>query len=161
VQSCECGGKKTSEPKISAEQAKAAFTAKFTDTKQPSATSKNSRLNSKLPTPPSAKSSTPRWRLKSPCQSLVNAMVEAGEAAYRRGAEYGSRGNEFAVYGCQVLHDWRQIGPGVPSRRNPEDVYYPIDGGEQYERALPIIKLLIDGGAPEKNCTSMAFSVRT
>lgn len=29
---------------------------------------------------------------------------------------------------------------------NPEDVYFPIDGGDQYEHGLPIVKLLIDGG---------------
>jgi len=34
---------------------------------------------------------------------------------------------------------------------------YPIVWGEQYERALPIIKLLIDGGAPEKELYIYGF----
>src|SRR4030095_3877307 len=43
------------------------------------------------------------------------------------------------------------------SPRNPEDIFYPIDGGDQYERALPIIKLLIDGGAKEKELYVYGF----
>ncbi len=42
-------------------------------------------------------------------------------------------------------------------RRNPDDVYYPIDGGDQYERALPIIKLLIDGGAKDRELYVWGF----
>ena len=42
----------------------------------------------------------------------------------------------------------RQIGPGYPSQSDPSDIYYPTDGGDQYERGLPIVKLLIDGEDP-------------
>jgi len=51
----------------------------------------------------------------------------------------------------------RQIGPGQPSRGNPEDVYYPIDGGDQYERALPIVKLLIEKHAEDKKLYVWGF----
>src|SRR5262249_58749776 len=77
-------------------------------------------------------------------QSLVNAMVEAAEAAYQAAPNSDPEITNLLVTVAKYNTVGRQVGPGAPSRRNPEDVFYPIDGGGQYERALPIIKLLID-----------------
>jgi hypothetical protein len=63
-------------------------------------------------------------------------MVEAGEAAYRAASNTDPEVTNLLFTVAKYYTIGRQIGPGVPSRRNPDDVYYPIDGGEQYERAL-------------------------
>jgi cyclophilin family peptidyl-prolyl cis-trans isomerase len=81
-------------------------------------------------------------------QSIVNAMVEAAQAAYRAAPNADPQITDVLVAVAKHYVIGRQIGPGVPMQGNPQDVYYPIDGGDQYERALPIIKTLIDGGAP-------------
>ncbi len=80
-------------------------------------------------------------------QSLVNAMVEAAEAAYRAAPNADQQITDVLAAVAKYYVIGRQIGPGVPGDDNPDDVFYPIDGGDQYERALPIIKLLIEGGA--------------
>jgi cyclophilin family peptidyl-prolyl cis-trans isomerase len=52
----------------------------------------------------------------------------------------------------------RQIGPGQPALSgNPDDIYYPVDGGDQYERALAMIKLLIEGGAKDSQLYVWGF----
>jgi cyclophilin family peptidyl-prolyl cis-trans isomerase len=81
-------------------------------------------------------------------QSIVGAMVEAAEAAYRAAPNADPQITDVLVAVAKHYVIGRQIGPGVPMPGNQQDVYYPIDGGDQYERALPIIELLIDGGAP-------------
>jgi cyclophilin family peptidyl-prolyl cis-trans isomerase len=80
-------------------------------------------------------------------QSLVNAMVEAAEAAYREAPNSDPEITNVLTSVAKHYAVGRQIQAGSPAQDNPQDVFYPIDGGDQYERALPIIKLLIDGGA--------------
>jgi cyclophilin family peptidyl-prolyl cis-trans isomerase len=90
-------------------------------------------------------------------QSLVNAMVDAGMAAYRLAPNADPKITELLVAVPRYYTIGRQVGPGEASPRNPDDVYYPIDGGDQYERALPIIKLLIDGGTDQKQLYIWGF----
>jgi cyclophilin family peptidyl-prolyl cis-trans isomerase len=91
-------------------------------------------------------------------QSLVNEMVEAGMEAFRLAPTGDPQITEMltAVAGYRTVG--RQIGTGKPAiGGHPEDVYYPIDGGDQYERALPLIKLLIEGGAPDNRLYVWGF----
>src|ERR1700704_631469 len=150
--------KKPADPKISAEQSKAAFTAKFTEYK--AAIRDVEKLQAEFQSADAAQREKLNATMAAQithAQSLVNAMVEAGEAAYRAAPNTDPEVTNLLFTVAKYYTIGRQIGPGVPSRRNPEDVYYPIDGGEQYERALPIIKLLIDGGAPEKELYVYGF----
>jgi cyclophilin family peptidyl-prolyl cis-trans isomerase len=150
--------KKAANPKISAEQAKAAFAAKFADYK--AAIRDVEKLQAEFQSADAAQREKLNATMAAQithAQSLVNAMVEAGEAAYRAAPNKDPEVTNLLFTVAKYYTIGRQIGPGVPSRRNPDDVYYPIDGGEQYERALPIIKLLIDGGAPEKELYVYGF----
>jgi cyclophilin family peptidyl-prolyl cis-trans isomerase len=79
-------------------------------------------------------------------QTIINGMVEAAEAAYKAAPNADQQITDVLVAVAKHYAVGRQAGPPNPSPGNPHDVYYPIDGGDQYERALPIIKLLIDGG---------------
>jgi cyclophilin family peptidyl-prolyl cis-trans isomerase len=90
-------------------------------------------------------------------QSLVNAMIEAATEAYRLAPNADPEITKFLVAVARYYTIGRQIGPGVSSPGNPDDVYYPIDGGDQYERALPLIKLLVDGGADDKQLPVWGF----
>jgi cyclophilin family peptidyl-prolyl cis-trans isomerase len=150
--------KKAAEPKVSAEQAKAAFAAKFTDYK--AALRDVEKLQAEFQTADPAtreKLNASMAAQITHAQSLVNAMLEAGEAAYRAAPNTDPEVTNLLFTVAKYYTIGRQIGPGFPSRRNPEDIYYPIDGGGQYERALPIIKLLIDGGASEKELYVYGF----
>jgi cyclophilin family peptidyl-prolyl cis-trans isomerase len=150
--------KKAGEPKASAGQAKAAFSAKFTEYKQ--AIRDIEKLQAEFQTADAAKREKLNADLSaqvSHAQSLVNAMVEAAEAAYRAAPNSDPDVTNLLSTVAKYYTIGRQIGPGVPSRRNPDDVYYPIDGGDQYERALPIIKLLIDNKASEKELYVYGF----
>jgi len=90
-------------------------------------------------------------------QSLVNAMVEAAMQAYRISPNADPKITDLLVAVARYYTIGRQTGPGVSNPQEPSDVYYPIDGGDQYERALPIIKLLIDGGADDKQLIIWGF----
>jgi cyclophilin family peptidyl-prolyl cis-trans isomerase len=80
-------------------------------------------------------------------QSLVSAMVDAATAVYQAAPNADPEITNLLISVARYQTIGRQIGRGQRSERNPEDVYYPIDGGDQYERALPTIKVLIDGDA--------------
>jgi cyclophilin family peptidyl-prolyl cis-trans isomerase len=150
--------KKAAEPKVSAEQAKAVFTAKFNDYK--AAIRDVEKLQAEFQTADAAQREKLNATMAAQiahAQSLVNAMVEAGDAAYRAAPNTDPEVTNLLFAVAKYNTIGRQIGPGVPSRRNPDDLYYPIDGGEQYERALPIVKLLIDGGASEKELYVYGF----
>ena len=134
-------------PSPAAEQAKAAFQAKFDEYK--AAIREIEKLQAEFQTADAAT----RKKLNEDVtgqvahtQSLVNAMVDAAEAAYRAAPNADPQITDVLMAVAKHYTIGRQIGPGQPSPGNPSDVYYPIDGGDQYERALPIIKLLIDGG---------------
>ena len=150
--------KKAADTKISAEQAKAAFAAKFADYK--AAIADIEKLQAEFQTADAAKREKLNATMAAQvthAQSLVNAMLEAGEAAYRAAPNKDPEVTNLLFTVAKYYTIGRQTGPGVPSRRSPDDLYYPIDGGGQYERALPIIKLLIDGGASEKELYVYGF----
>jgi cyclophilin family peptidyl-prolyl cis-trans isomerase len=150
--------KKAAEPKLSADQAKVAFAAKFADYK--SAIRDIEKLQAEFQTAEPATREKLNEKMAAQvthAQSLVNAMVEAGEAAYRAAPNKDQELTNFLFTVAKYYTIGRQIGPGAPSRRSPDDVYYPIDGGDQYERAMPIVKLLIDGGATEKELYVYGF----
>ncbi len=150
--------KKAAEPKVSADQAKGAFAAKFTDYK--AAIADIEKLQAEFQTADAAKREKLNETMAAQvahAQSLVNAMLEAGEAAYRAAPNTDPEVSNLLFTVAKYYTIGRQIGPGAPSPRNPDDIYYPIDGGGQYERALPIIKLLIDGGATEKELYVYGF----
>jgi cyclophilin family peptidyl-prolyl cis-trans isomerase len=150
--------KKAAEPKLSAEQAKAAFAAKFTEYK--TAIADIEKLQAEFQTADPAKREKLNATMAAQvthAQSIVNAMLEAGEAVYRAAPNKDPEVTNLLFTVAKYYTIGRQIGPGAPSPRNPDDVFHPIDGGDQYERALPIIKLLIDGGAPEKELYVYGF----
>src|SRR6478672_3879687 len=143
--------KKPADPKISAEQAKAAFAAKFAVYK--AAIRDVEKLQAEFQSADAAQREKLNATMAAQithAQSLVNAMVEAAEAAYRAAPNSDPEITNLLFTVAKYYTIGRQIGPGVPSRRSQEDIYYPIDGGDQYERALPIIKLLLDNKASEK-----------
>lgn len=90
-------------------------------------------------------------------QSLVNAMVEAAEAAYRFAPNADKQISDLLVAVARHFAIGRQIGPGLPAKDDPNNIYYPIDGGDQYERALPLVKLLIEGGTENKDLYVWGF----
>lgn len=90
-------------------------------------------------------------------QSLVNAMLDAAVTAYRLAPNADPKVKDLLIAVAKYNAIGRQTGPGEASRGNPDDVFFPIDGGDQYERALPIIKLLIDGGADNKQLYVWGF----
>src|SRR3954469_16495101 len=150
--------KKAADAKVSAEQAKAAFTAKFNDYKTVIADIE--QLQAEFQTADAARREKLNATMAAQvthAQSLVNALLEAGEAAYRAAPNTDPEVTNLLFTVAKYYTIGRQIGPGAPSPRNPDDIYYPIDGGDQYERALPIVKLLIDGGAPEKEIYVYGF----
>jgi cyclophilin family peptidyl-prolyl cis-trans isomerase len=83
-------------------------------------------------------------------QSVVNAMVDAATEAYGLAPNADPELTKLLVAIARYNTVGRQVGPGESSPGDPEDKYYPIDGGDQYEKALPLIKMLIDNGADEK-----------
>jgi cyclophilin family peptidyl-prolyl cis-trans isomerase len=90
-------------------------------------------------------------------QSLVNAMVDAATEAYRLAPNADPELTKLLIAIARYNTIGRQVGPGEASQGNPDDKYYPIDGGDQYEKALPLIKLLIDSGAEEKQLPIWGF----
>lgn len=90
-------------------------------------------------------------------QSLVNEMIEAAMAVYRAEPNADPKITEYLAAVAKYYAIGRQTGPGEANPQHPDDMYYPIDGGDQYERALPIIKLLIEGGAENDLLYVMGF----
>ncbi len=85
-------------------------------------------------------------------KSLVNEMLEAAVEAYRFAPNANDEITELLIAVARYDVIGLQVGPGQPAKDgNPDDVYYPIDGGDRYERALPVLKLLIENeaGGPE------------
>jgi cyclophilin family peptidyl-prolyl cis-trans isomerase len=69
-------------------------------------------------------------------QSVINEMVEAGVEAFRLAPDDTPQIREFLI--AVVRH--------YVAGRQPPGAEGPIQGGDQYERALPIIKALVEGG---------------
>jgi len=80
-------------------------------------------------------------------QTLINGMVEAAKTAYQAAPNANPQVASVLTAVAKHYAIGRQVGQGEPPGGHG-DTYYPIDGGDQYERALPIIKMLIDGGEP-------------
>ncbi len=138
-------------PNPAAAQAKAAFDAKFEEYKQ--AVREIEKLQAEFQTADSArrvKLNEEVTGLIAHTQSRVNALVEAAKAAYQAAPNANPEITGLLTAVAQYYTVGRQIGPGSPAPGNSSDIYYPIDGGDQYERALPIIKLLIDGGSQDR-----------
>src|SRR5689334_2215112 len=149
---------KAAEPKVSAEQAQATFSAKFAEYK--TAIAEIEKLQAQFQTADSAQREKLNKTMTAQvahAQSLVNAMVEAGEAAYRAAPNKDPDVANLLFTVAKYYTIGQQIGPGAPGRRNPDDLFFPIDGGGQYEKALPIAKTLIDGGAPNKEIYVYGF----
>lgn len=141
-----------------ADQAKAAFQAKFDEYK--AAVREIEKLQADFQTADEATQKKLNETLTAQvahAQTLINAMVEAAKTAYRAAPNKDQQITNLLVAVAKYDTIGRQIGPGQPSQHNPEDVYYPIDGGDQFERALPIIKLLIDNGANNKELYVWGF----
>ncbi len=130
-----------------AQQAKATFEAKFEEYK--AAVREIEKLQSEFQTADAANRKKLNEKVTGQVahtQSLVNEMVDAAEGAYRAAPNADQQITDVLTAVAKHYVIGRQIGPGQKSHSDPGDVYYPIDGGDQYERGLPIIKLLIDGG---------------
>lgn len=137
-------------PNPAASQAKAAFDTKFEEYKQ--AVREIEKLQAEFQTADSArrvKLNEEVTGLIANTQSRVNALVEAAKAAYQAAPNANPEITELLSTVAKYYVVGRQVAAGSPAAGNPNDVYYPIDGGDQYERALPIFKLLIDGGSPD------------
>ena len=108
--------KKAAEPKISADQAKAAFAAKFTEYK--AAIAEIEKLQAEFQTADAAKREKLNATMAAQvthAQSLVNAMVEAGEAAYRAAPNTDPEVTNLLFTVAKYYTIGRQIGPGAPS----------------------------------------------
>ena len=128
-------------------QAKAAFQAKFAEYK--SAIRDIEKLQAEFQTADSEHRRKLNQEVTghiAQAQSIMNAMIEAAEAAFKAAPNTDKEVTDILTAVAKHYTIGRQIGAPVPAQGNPQDVYYPIDGGDQFEKALPIIKLLIDGG---------------
>ena len=142
-----------------AAQAKAAFEAKFNEYK--AAVRDIEKLQSEYQTADAAAQQKINAQLTAQvahAQSIVNAMVEAATEAYRFAPNADPRITEMLIAVARYYAIGNQTGPGQPSLAgDPEDIYYPIDGGDKYERALPIIKLLLENDAEESQLYVWGF----
>jgi cyclophilin family peptidyl-prolyl cis-trans isomerase len=134
-------------------QAKAAFDAKFNEYKAAV------REIEKMQTEFQAADAPTRQKLNTQltgqiahAQSLVNGMIEAAVEAYRFAPNADEQITELLIAVARYDVIGRPADRGQPSKTgNPHDIYHPIDGGDRYERALPVLKLLIENnaGTPE------------
>jgi cyclophilin family peptidyl-prolyl cis-trans isomerase len=84
-------------------------------------------------------------------------MVEAAAAAYRFAPNADPEIADLLIAVARYDAIGRPIGPGQPATQNPNDVYHPVDGGDRFEQALPILKLLIDSGADHQELYVWGF----
>jgi hypothetical protein len=88
-------------------------------------------------------------------QTLLNVMVDAAIEAYRLAPNTDKQVSDLLVAVAKHHVVGQQIGPAEPPAA--ADQFIPIDGGDQYEKALPIIKLLLDGGTENRNLYAWGF----
>ena len=142
-----------------AAQAKAAFQAKFEEYKK--AIRDIEKLQAEFQTAGSDRRKQLNEELAAnvaQTQTIMNGMVEAAQVAFKAAPNSDQQITDVLVAVAKHYAIGRQSGAPVPARGgDPSDVYYPIDGGDQYERALPIIKLLIDGGVPNNQLYIWGF----
>jgi cyclophilin family peptidyl-prolyl cis-trans isomerase len=140
--------KPSAAPNPEAAQAQAAFKAKFEEYKTAAGELEKAQAEFQTADPARRKKLNEDMTGQvAHMQSLINAMVESAEAAYRAAPNTDPQIVDVLTAVAKHYVIGRQIGPGQPAQSNSSDVYYPTDGGDQYERALPIVKMLIDGGA--------------
>src|SRR4051812_34618597 len=129
---------------------KAAFEAKFNEYKNAIREIEQTSTNFQMADAASREKLNGKWTSQiARAKTLVDGMVEAAMAAYAAAPNTDTQITKLLSAVARHYAIGRQIGPGQPSRSNPEDIYYPIDGGDQYERALPIVKLLIEKHADD------------
>ena len=80
----------------------------------------------------------------------LDAMVAAGVECYRLAPK------ENPQLGQLLVSVAKHYAAGEASRQQPE----AINGGDGYEKALPIIKVLIDSGCDDKRLPALGFSRR-
>ena len=80
-------------------------------------------------------------------QAVMNEMVEAATEAYRYAPNADPQITELLVAVVRYYVAGREVR-GAAGR---------IDGGDQYERALPIIKTLVEGGADDRELLVWGF----
>jgi cyclophilin family peptidyl-prolyl cis-trans isomerase len=80
-------------------------------------------------------------------QTLMNGVVEAAIEAYRA----APNSNEQITDLLRAVARYYVVGRELPHSDGQ------IDGGDQYERALPIIKVLVEGGAGDQNLLLWGF----
>jgi cyclophilin family peptidyl-prolyl cis-trans isomerase len=131
-----------------ATQAKAAFTQKFDEYK--AAVRDIEQLRIKYQTADAATREKINAELSghlAHAQSLVNAVVEAALAAYRVAPNADLQITELLT----AIARYDTIGRPVEGAKDA------VDGGDQYEQALPIIKALVDGGNADRNVLLWGF----
>jgi cyclophilin family peptidyl-prolyl cis-trans isomerase len=90
-------------------------------------------------------------------QSLMNDLVDAAMTVYRLAPNADPQVTDLLLAVARYYTVGQQVGRGQPNQNgNSNDVYFPIDGGDQYERALPIAQLLI-GGSQDKEIIAWGF----
>lgn len=80
-------------------------------------------------------------------QSLINELVEAALAAYHAAPQADPKITELLA----AIARYETIGRPAESSKNA------VDGGDQYEKALPIIKALSDNGDADRNVLLYGF----
>jgi cyclophilin family peptidyl-prolyl cis-trans isomerase len=144
---------------VSPEQAKAAFQKKFDEYKavireieklqvefQSADAATREKLNAKMAGEVAQ------------AQLLMNELVDAAMAVYGLAPNADPQVNDLLLTVARYYTIGQQVAPGQPNQNgNTNDVYFPIDGGDQYERAAPIAKLLIDNGNTDKEIVAWGF----
>jgi cyclophilin family peptidyl-prolyl cis-trans isomerase len=131
-----------------AEQAQAAFQKSFDTYK--SAIREIEKLQSEFQTADAAKRQQLNATLTAQvahAQTLINEMVEAAMEAYRASPNSNQQITDLLT----SVARYYVVGRELPQSNGR------IDGGDQYERALPIIKVLVEGGAADQELLLWGF----
>jgi cyclophilin family peptidyl-prolyl cis-trans isomerase len=83
-------------------------------------------------------------------KKLVGAMVDTAVEVYRAEPNADPKIVELLSTVGQQYIIGHLSGPPEPASAPVDQRFFPLDAGDQYERALPMFMLLIDGGAAEK-----------
>ncbi len=89
-------------------------------------------------------------------QTLMNTVVETASESFRLSPKTDPQVTDLLVTVAKHYAVGEQIGP-PETQPGAGDDYVPISGGDQYEKALPIIKRLIDGGVEYRDLPLWGF----
>jgi cyclophilin family peptidyl-prolyl cis-trans isomerase len=89
-------------------------------------------------------------------QGLMNTVVETAEESFRLAPKSDQRVTDLLVAVAKFYAVGEQIGP-PETKPGAGGEYAPISGGDQFEKALPIIKRLIDGGVDNRDLPLWGF----